>query len=483
MLILITVAAVLASLLGGVAAGQRTKADPRLYWGYLGGGLVLTTALMVGGYTWYDELFLLGLLLVDPPRWGSTKASPARGVRWVLFTFFCAYAIVEGVRGLFFFAGADDGALQKFRWILFFGLILAAAVKGKQLSEDGVQPVNASSMIARAGAIFTAIYGAMSLAAFVTVGSFSGTQFAQLPTAQVNPLLAVFGATAYVTCIYMLVVPAALICLGSFESGRTRLGALTLVLVLTVQVALNSRTGMLFVLVAVFIYLLSRLATAKLRLGELMLIPLLMCVPVAVTAFGETDLDKVTNDLARTLHLTEEVTTRQDIDRRIWFSSSFYSLNNSDPLHALTGYGLRTSGYVVAPYVTQRFYAETGRLKTETDVSVEGFTAIAVDMGYLGLGLFLLVVFGGVVTALRGPPGQRFILVLVPAGMFLVTLVANVFDCAVLYLAIMPLGLTYALTGGEVGGSEADEEPLPVSKADSFQRRVRRRGLGASLSS
>lgn len=460
MSLLLTALLVGAAFLGGVWAGQRTKADPRLYWGFLGGGLVLTTALMVGGYTWYDELFLLGLLLADPPRWGSSKTSPKGGVRWTLFTIFCVYAMVEGVRGLFFFAGADDGALQKFRWILFFGLILAAAAKGKQLSDDGVKPVNASSMITRAGATFTAVYGGLSLVAFLTVGSFAGTQFAQLPTAPVNPFLAVFGATAYVTCIYMVVVPAALVCLGSDERGRAWLGAMTLILVLTVQVALNSRTGMLFVLVAVLIYLVSRLATARLRLGELMLIPLLMCVPVIVTAYGESDLDKVVNDLARTLHLSDEATTRQDIDRRIWFSSSFYSLNNSDPLHALTGYGLRTSGYVVAPYVTQRFYSETGRLKTETDVSVEGFTAIAVDMGYVGLGLFLFIVFGGVITALRGPGGQRFILVLVPAGMFFVTLVANVFDCAVLYLAIMPLGLAYSLTGREDDTSQEDADVL-----------------------
>lgn len=447
MLLLIALASA-AAFLGGVSAGNRTKVNPTKYWAYLGAGLVFSTAFMVGGYTWYDEFFLAGFLLADPVV--RSKRRPAdhsivSSSRWTVFVAFCIYALIEAIRALFFFASVDGGAVQKARWIFFFLLLILVAAKSRQLIGRGIRPTGTARSVTSAGLAFTAVWALFSTVAFVWTGTFAGSQFAQRPQDRVSPFLEIFGTSAYVNVVYVLVVPAALICLGSARGQERRLAGATLVTVFATLVALNSRIGMLYFVVAVVAFLVNRVATSKLKGPELLLVPLLVVVPIAVTAAGESSLDKVADDMLRTLHLSDDVSDRQDIDRRIWFEASFDSLNNSDPFYALFGYGLRTSGYVVAPYVQQGFWQYARVYKDDTDVAVEGFTAIAVDMGYVGLSLFLVLILGSAWAVLRDGGQLRFVVVLVPLGMFVVTLVANVFDCLLLYAAIMPWGLTEAI--------------------------------------
>ena len=359
---------------------------------------------------------------------------------------FCAYAIFEGFRAfLFFLETPESGAIQKIRWLVFFFLLILVAQKVRQLHSSGVRPSGTARMITRAGALFTLAYAAVSTVAFVSTGSFAGSQYAQTPFSASNPYLEIFATTAYVTCIYIVVIPAAFVCLSNDNSADRYIGTVTLVAVFATLVAVNTRIGIIFFVLFALAYLCYRAVTGRIRPVELLIIPLLAVVPVAVTAVGERPLDRVVEDLAVTLHLSRESNSLKDIDRQVWFDASFASLNNSDPLHALVGYGLRTHGYVVAPYVQQGFWTQARRYTSDTDVSVEGFTAIAVDMGYLGLAMFLGLVLTAAVAPLRTLGLRGLPLSLIPLGMLASTLVANVFDCLLLYLAIMPWGLTEAL--------------------------------------
>ncbi|MFA7264999.1 MAG: hypothetical protein WC054_01690 [Candidatus Nanopelagicales bacterium] len=444
----IAVIALAASLVAGIVLGQRSINAPERYWGFLGAGLVLTTALMLGGYTWYDEAFLAGLVLGNPPRLGADSKRKRGGFWWGAFVIFCVYSLVEGIRGLIYFTDIGVGdPIQKLRWIVLFVLILAVAVKGKQLADSGVQPRDTAVSIARAGLIFSLIYLPVGVISFLTSGTFGNTQYAQttVATSGANPLLAIFSSTGYATIVYLVVVPAALICMCSKASNKVGLGATTLILAFVSQVAYNSRTGMVYIVLGFVIYLITRAADGKVRVLELLLIPVMIAIPIGVTSQGETKLEHVVTDLAETLHLTETTSSLQDIDRQIWFKSGFDVLGAADGIHKLFGYGSRTSGYEVAPYVTERFFIETGKLKETEDVAVESITAIAVDSGYVGLLLFGALTLGGIVFAARSAREFRWLLVPIPVGVVLISLVANVFDAAIMYVALMPFGLIYAM--------------------------------------
>lgn len=454
----ISLVALAASLVAGIVLGQRSIKAPERYWGFLGAGLVLTTALMLGGYTWYDEAFLVGLVLGNPPRLGADSKRMPGGFWWGVFVIFCLYSLVEGVRGLIYFTDIGVGdPIQKLRWVVLFVLILAVGVKGKQLADSGVQPRETAASIARAGLIFSLIYLPVGIISFVTSGTFGNTQYAQttVATSGANPLLAIFSSTGYATVIYLIVVPAALICMCSKASNKVGLGAITLVLAFVSQVAYNSRTGMIYIVLGFVIYLITRAVEGKVRVLELLLIPVMIAIPIVVTSQGETKLEHVMTNLAETLHLSESTSSLQDIDRQIWFKSGFDVLGAADGMHKMFGYGSRTSGYEVAPYVTERFFIETGKLKETEDVAVESITAIAVDSGFVGLLLFGALTLGGFVFAARSTREFRWLLVPVSVGVVLISLVANVFDAAIMYVALMPFGLIYAMGRRET--TEADE--------------------------
>ena len=444
----ISLVALAASLVAGIVLGQRSINAPERYWGFLGAGLVLTTALMLGGYTWYDEAFLIGLVLGNPPRLGADSKRMPGGFWWGVFVIFCLYSLVEGVRGLIYFTDIGVGdPIQKLRWVVFFVLILAVGVKGKQLSDSGVRPRGTADSIARAGLVFSLVYLSVGIVSFFTSGTFGNTQYAQttVETSGANPLLAIFSSTGYATTVYLIVVPAALICMCSKATNKASLGASTLVLAFISQVAYNSRTGLLYIVLGFVIYLFVRAVEGRVRVFELLLIPLMVAIPFVVTSQGETKLENVITNLAETVHLAESTSDLQDIDRQIWFHSGFDALNASDGIHKLFGYGSRTSGYEVAPYVTERFFLEAGRLKESEDVSVESITSVAVDSGYVGLLLFGSLTLGALAIAIRSAREYRWLLVPIPLGVPLILFVANVFDTALIYVALMPFGLIYAM--------------------------------------
>ena len=125
----------------------------------------------------------------------------------------------------------------------------------------------------------------------------------------------------------------------------------------------------------------------------------------------------------------------------------------------------------MSPYVTERFFIETGKLKETEDVAVESITAIAVDSGFVGLLLFGALTFGGFVFAARSTREFRWLLAPIPLGVVLVSLVANVFDVAIVYVALMPLGLIYAMGRRDTNADdEATADSSSVTASPSTQR-------------
>ena len=154
-----TFVALAVALVLGISFGRRSVRTPELYWALCGAGLVATTAFMIGGYTWYDEVFLLGYVLANPPKLGGDSVRSPGGAWWAIFVIFCLYSIVEGIRGLIYFTDIGVGdPIQKFRWIALFVLILVVALKAKQLADSGVKPRDTAALITRAALCFLILY-------------------------------------------------------------------------------------------------------------------------------------------------------------------------------------------------------------------------------------------------------------------------------------------------------------------------------------
>lgn len=458
----------------GLYLGSLADRNPARTWGLLGAGLVVTTALMLGGYTWYDEAFLFGFVLMNLPNLRSSNPGPLQQTRWLVFVAFCAYAGLEAVRSLIFFAdigGAD--VLQKLRWIVFFLAILLMAVKMRQSLQRSVRPDKTALTVMRGGLLFVVVYLVVGFGAFLTSGSFGNAQYAQSTLAtSAGSAFAIFASTAYTTTAILVIVPAALIVLATKKRWTAFFGGFTVILCFASQVAYNSRTGMLLITVWIVGYVIVRVAASKSRITELALVPVLILIALTVTAVGEIPIGTVLTDLGSTLHITEGTNQDlQDIDRRIWLDSAGHALSDSDGLHAAFGYGWRTSGYVVAPYVNEQFFLRAGKTKSEEDVAVESFTALAVDGGLVGLALFGLLLAGGLVTAMQAESGRRFILAVVPLSIVAVSLVANVFDVALYYILLAPGGLLFAL-GRDGEGVVAHESSVGEVGADASGKRV-----------
>jgi predicted membrane protein len=105
---------------------------------------------------------------------------------------------------------------------------------------------------------------------------------------------------------------------------------------------------------------------------------------------------------------------------------------------------MRTSGYIVSPYVYDLFL-ESGQSFTDAeDVSTPGFAALAVDTGIIGLLLIFSLLVSFLKTYRQQHKADLFIL-FAPMLFVLHLFVMNISNVMLLYLAFMPYGLYLAL--------------------------------------
>ncbi len=438
---LLIIASVLAFGIG-LHFGMRALRCPHEYWTYLLIGLIATAPLSIAGYTWYEELFALGFVLAAIPRRLAVRRSAAS----ILFAVFCLYMAIEAVRGVIFFSAFGfDQAAQKIRWIIFIVLIVVffdAARKKEALGPNERLPYQ----LTVAGLVFHITYLCFGLASILIAGSIDFTQYAMISDVYrvgTSPLLAVFGSTQYVVCIYFIVIPAALIVVRTGTASQRNVAWLTLAIGLAAQILYNSRSGMLVNLALIGIFVLRNINSRRVLAGLSIFLPLLVLGLLLQVFFNETGLAVIVEDIANTLHLGDPSrydVDLQDIDRRVWNFSAVLALSDN-PQNAVFGWGLRTNGHVVAPYVYDLFLQARGTAVLEDDVATPGFAAFAVDTGLVGLLLLFSLWVSLVFRLLKRGLVSHPAFILAPTAFVLQLFVANIFDVLLLYLAIMPNGI------------------------------------------
>ena len=435
------------SLIAGVYYGNRTKRHPELFWTYLIIGLVFTSPLMVGGYTWYDEFYAAGFLLTNLSK--NIKASAKAS--HIVFVLFCIYMFFQSFRGIAFFS--DYGlveAITKTRWIFFFIIIFLVFAKSASAKINSVFDKDLPYKLTKAGLVFNLIYLSFGLIAIYITGSTAFTQAAMLSDVYrvgTSPLLAIFGSTGYVVSVYIVFIPAALITIKNDAPARGNIGWLTLALSLMTQVLYGSRSGILIILIFLSLFIFQYSLRLRVVKGFLLFIPLIGLMLLFQVFFNEISIESIFTDLLSTLHLKDASSYNpnlQDIDRRIWNFSAILALSDN-AFNFLFGWGLRTSGYIVAPYVYDLFFEALGSAIYNEDVGTSGFAALAVDGGCLGLFLIATILIFCIVKIYRTSGKSELFLLFAPIAFILQLFVMNIFDVLLLYLSIMPCGLYVAL--------------------------------------
>jgi len=452
MITLLLFLASILSLIAGLFFGNQAKHHPKFFWTYLLIGLILTTPLNFGGYTWYDQIFASGYLIANLP--GRIRIK--RNFQNILFLIFTVYMLVQAVRGIVFFSqfGPIEAA-RKVRWIFMFAVIFLLFVKSTSAKVASVFDKDLAYKITIAGLIFNAIYLTFGLVAIYTTGTISYTQFAMigetgwdggLYRSDTSPFLAIFGATGYVVSVYFVIIPATLITIKNDNWRHANLAWFVLALSFLVQVLYNSRSGMLLIIAFTGLFVLQNFRNRHTIKGLLVFIPLVGLAILFQILFNEVDMSLIYLDLINTVGLgdSDQYNPLQDIDRKIWNFAALIALVDN-PYNLFFGWGTRTSGYIVAPYVYDLFLAAGTAIPYRDDVATPGFAALAVDTGMIGL----LLIFSLLVSCLAKIKRQLHkvdLFILFAPMLFVLDLfVMNIFNVMLLYLALMPNSLYLAL--------------------------------------
>lgn len=446
----------LAAAAAGLFAGRLAERTPAAYWRYLMAGGLVFMPLMVGGFTWYEEIYLLCFLIASPPG----RMSIPRSVYHFVFVAMLGYFLLQSFRGIFTawdLEGLSDG-LRKVRWPLFFLVLAGVYMKSRDPRiKDAADPSLAYWGVL-AGLFVNAahfLWGIFSLAAYGSPAYTQGAMAIGPAPSAVQSLVGIWGATAYVHSLSPVFIIGILKVIRDGALRQRYVATFSLLVMLASMLLYDSRSagGAIAILIL--------MAVPVFRLRNVLRVASLSCAVLLLLLLGsEKFRHKVEwfwEDMRNTVSSDSPTANAlQDIDRKIWLRAAIPPLI-ADPIHFVLGYGMRMSGYVVAPHVYSMF-REHGIYKDfDYDVGTEAITNFAVDTGVLGLLLLLICICCAAVEAGRVVSAWRFVfisaLALTAGWLFII----NIFDSMMLYLSLMPGGIYYRLAA-----SSAEQAGLHV---------------------
>jgi hypothetical protein len=427
---------------------------------------------MVGGYTWYDEFYAAGFLLTNLSKNIKVRVKASH----MVFALFCIYFIIQSFRGIAFFSqyGLME-TITKTRWTFFFIIIFLVFARSASAKINNVLNKDLPYTLTKAGLLFNIIYLSFGLVAIYITGSANFTQTAMISDVYrvgTSPLLAIFGSTGYVVSVYIVFIPAALITIKNDVQARGNIGWLTLGLSFMTQMLYNSRSGMIIIIIFLGLFIFQYSLRFRVLRGLLKFIPLVGLALLFQVFFNEVRIEAIYKDLLNTLHVSGAASYNpdlQDIDRRVWNASAILALSDNK-FNFLFGWGLRTSGYIVAPYVYDLFLEARGSAIYSEDVATPGFAALAVDGGVVGLFLITAILIFCIVEIYRTNGKIELFLLFAPAAFILQFFIMNIFDVLLPYIAIMPCGLYVALAKcnlkrSSVSSARTNRSQVPVQNA------------------
>jgi len=415
---------------------------PKLFWPALIIAAVGTAGLMMKGYTFIDEYFI-GCILLGGFMAMSLGAVTLRGCRedtwgylhrWIFFLMII-YMIAQSFRGLIVLE-----SLKKIRWVVYYGVlgIITFLISNKGFP---VPSWRKTSLIVSGSTLAYLIL-------YLSHGFFTET-VRGISRFVVQP--GEWSTTAYALFPLVIAIPTSIFLIRDRSYKYRWVGWATLIGAILAAFYYFSRVAWLVIFGFLFV--------SFFKLGFRRVFFFLLCFLLIFSLFfgigSKTQLIEkgggFFGELFRTVQSVRfwEDLTGIDIDRKVHFQVGFISIME-DWKSFLFGHGFRMHGLVISPYL-KKLYGEKGfpalAASVREDESTEGFTALLVDTGLVGmllLGMNFLFVARKIFCSKKSP--NRIILLLSLLFTFLWLPVINMLDIMLFYLLIMPSGLLVQLS-------------------------------------
>ena len=407
----------------GLYFGLKSKSYEGKFIIYLVIGLVFATPLMISGYTWYDEIYAAGLLL------GSfrIKKKINFGYADILFLFLIFYMIIQAFRGIYFFYEVDtEKSVQKFRWVIFFLLVLIIFIVIKSQNSYRVTYVDSEKYFFKTACYFSLVYFLIGICYLF----ISGNQFHSQYAGNDYGFLA---ATAYVAVIFYILVPLILLCiLSSLSKKNKNLSSYILIILLMIGLSFfyKSRSGLFSILFLTFFFFFSKRLTMEKKIKFLFFLLILTTLICLLNYyFNFYNFDEIIKFKFLDKH--------EDQDRKILNYAAFIVIQEN-PINFLFGSGFRTSGYMASPLIHDLYISD---LNLKSHIlnkyeSLTGFAALLIDIGVFGIVLIMTLIFLAIIKLHKN--NYPLFYSLIPLTMFMQLFVINMIDIMLLYFIIMP---------------------------------------------
>lgn len=415
--------------IGGLIVIGIVALRPRTFWLTLVFINVGTLGLVVRGYGLVDE-FLTGCVLIGGFLAVSIKAVPLTrqprnklaSFHAVVFSLMIIYVIVESTRGLMLW-----GDLRLVRWVVYYvmlGIILLTIHWGIFPVPDARKTaltISLSALIYFIAYLGQGVYleALLGESRFITQGEeWSGSAYAVFPI--------------------IVAIPAAIYLLKDKARKWQLLGLALIAMGVLVAYYYDSRIS--YLVIAAFLVF-SPLVLRFRRVAPFLVV--LLGVLGWLYYFGNwNSFVGHAQDLAQGLTSTVNLWSPRisDIDRYAHIFAAFDAVGDN-LVTWLFGYGVHSHRFVMGPYLNEIYASIPGvNINIPNTVRTEGFEALLVDTGFVGLFLLAANFLFAAMRLLTQRSTLRILLLLALVMSFLWLFVANIQDVLLFYMIIMPVG-------------------------------------------
>jgi hypothetical protein len=438
------------SIMIGFLLMAKVATKPRSFWPMLLSVTIITGGIVLKGISYIDECLvaciLVGVYVASPIRRVKLNDNSSKeGGRFSkLHTYFfwgmIIYMIIESGRGIIV-----SGSARQIRWIVYYLLIglISNAIQKQKYHFPTVR--KAAIIITLAGLVYFSLYLGVGMLITPIVDIQDKTRGIQN---------VYWGGTAYATFPLVIVLPTILVLFKDEKAKIRRLAWLTLLVSVFNSFYYGSRIS--WVCLTVFFIISFKIIGLRRWLGY-GLIYFLILIFSLIFIFSDyyklsTFADILYKPFVFFVSSPETADSEsQDYGRTAEIKVAFKAIS-SQPGTFLWGYGLRTAGIVIGPYLAEMLfrygkYRQAFSYYDTTNISTNGFTAIVVETGLIGLSLLLInfyFVARNIIVA-KGSPLRSVLLASLVLTFFWFT-ITNPFDIVLFYLLLMPAGLLIQLS-------------------------------------
>jgi len=400
-----------------------------------------TCGLMFQSLTFTDEILsgsiLLGFILAMTVRKNlllRINESKLDGFHRIIFIVFIAYVIIEGMRGLLILE-----SLRKIRWIVYYGMIGVIAFVVSRNRCPFASRVKISLLIAIAALVYFSAY--LFYGIFSEI--FRGVHRYELQNLE-------WAGTTAAMFPLVAAMPAIFILLREKRRLYGWIAWITLTIAMVAAFYYESRVAWLVMLL--FMTLSFRIVGLRKFVIFLFIFLVVMNMFIYFIWPEWYTLDLYLEGVFASLFNAHNATESHDLFRKVQLRVAFPAICTNVRTF-LFGHGLRAAADVIGIH-SARLYAKYAPFDLEGAYtarwygSTEGFTAIVVETGVVGL-LLLCMNFLCMLRKILFQKDRhlRTILILSLGVTFLWLFVANMFDAVLFFLMIMPSGLLLQLSG------------------------------------